>query len=175
MWCTDPVFIEDNLFEFCFGTKQWNVSNRKKSHLFHKGVSWREQAQRDLQTCFDCVQVYHQMLNKAFSSHKSIFMPRREEIYVLNVDRITKCLQEKLKSSKTKMSTSEGDLDVLSEFSTPLKEVLKYPRYLLDEKLNNVVLSCLKYLISTEEADDIVSEKLPGIYLLLVYPDKQVS
>ena len=175
MWCTDPVFIEDNLFEFCFGTKQWNVSNRKKSHLFHKGASWREQAQRDLQTCFDCVQVYHQMLNKAFSSHKSIFMPRREEIYVLNVDRITKCLQEKLKSSKTKMSTSEGDLDVLSEFSTPLKEVLKYPRYLLDEKLNNVVLSCLKYLISTEEADDIVSEKLPGIYLLLVYPDKQVS
>ena len=155
--------MENHLHDFLFSeNKKSKTQVQKKGHSPIKLTmkeSWYEQAYHDLLCCFDCVQVYHQLVKVFLSSNISC----AKKVYLETVKRVKMNLQECLKedSLKTKCSTS-------------LKEVFAYPRLLLDEKLNYVVVSCLRRLLSNGEAEDVVSEKLPGIYLLLVHPDKQV-
>ena len=155
--------MENHLYDFLFSkNKKSKTQAQKKGHLSLKLAtkeSWYEQAYRDLLCCFDCVQVYHQLVKAFLSSNINC----AEQVHLETVKRVKMYLQKCLKEDSLKTSCS-----------TSLKEVFAYPRLLLDEKLNYVVVSCLRRLLSNGEAEDVVSEKLPGIYLLLVHPDKEV-
>ena len=154
--------MENHLHDFLFNeNKKSKTQTQKKGNslLKLKRKSWYEQAYDDLLCCFDCVQVYHQLVKVFLSCNISC----AEQVYLKTVKRVTMYLQECLKKDSLKTSCS-----------TSLKEVFAYPRLLLDKKLNDVVVLCLQRLLSNGEAEDVVSEKLPGIYLLLVHPDKQV-
>ena len=62
------------------------------------------------------------------------------------------------------------------QLMTALKETLKYPRLLLDKPLHNTFIESLLVALRGVDhgVEDIIEEKLPGAYLLLVHPDNQV-
>lgn len=170
MWCSSAPFnIQDRLQEFLFPSSPPS-----------KGCSWRLQAKKDLRSCFDCAQRYHELLDTV-ARENSVLSKRKKDIFQLTVQRVTATLEDALQCrAPVKRETlyeqpwpSSCDLQQLK---VPLKEALKYPRLLLDERLHSAFIQGLLAVLKGEEEDeDMMQEKLPGVYLLLVHPDEQVS
>ena len=68
--------------------------------------------------------------------------------------------------------SSSGRME--SKLSVALPEILKYPYLLLHRRLGVLFVKALLALEKCRRSLE-VEEKLPGVYLLLLHPDQQVS
>ena len=145
------------------------MHDRLKEFLFPNGKhSWRTQAEKDLRSCFDCAQCYHELLSKSSSF-------KQKDVFKLTVKRVSETMKNA--SSSFEFSCVEEELvswqSQWFELMTAVKETLKYPRLLLDESLHKAFLESLLVALDHDDMEDI-EEKLPGVYLLLVHPNNQV-
>lgn len=123
----------------------------------NQAPSWLKSAYSDLLSCSDCVQVYHGLTSQPRMRNDS------QHIYLRTVTRIIDHLQVWLKDKTATLNTCQ----------ITLKEILSYPRLLLNEKLARMFVQCVTQLLQREGHLGI-DEKLPGVYLLLVHPDGRV-
>ena len=138
--------------------------------------SWRARADKDLSSCFDCAQCYHELLGK--NSFK------QKDVYKLTVERVSQTMKDAVSFLKSSCVEEElvqelpwqSRLFKFQQLMTALKETLKYPRLLLDKPLHNTFIESLLVALRGVDhgVEDIIEEKLPGAYLLLVHPDNQV-
>lgn len=120
----------------------------------------------NLLSCNDCVQVYHTLI-MSIDKEDIIFA---KEVHLKTVSRLTGHIRSCLEKS------------TVQNCSTSLKEILRYPKLLLNEKLSCVFVTCIKSISSSgvhsrglAAGDEFqINEKLPGLYLLLVHPDNEV-
>lgn len=132
-------------------------------------TAWCDQAYMDLQSCFECVVTYHNVVKEYFSNETT---PKRfctlDAVHMLDLCRL-------------KASLTEGLTDIdKSHLLTPLKEILKFPRFLLNVELSDLFVQRFSQLSQEGnglDKTDIEEENgiLPGLYLLLIHPDKTVS
>lgn len=68
---------------------------------------------------------------------------------------------------------SQSAAELLSCLECPFRELMKYPRLLLNESLSELLVGVFKALQDADQSLEI-NERLPGVYLLLVHPDYEV-
>ena len=154
------------------------TSNRDKKNL----PVWIQDADSDLCSCFDCVEDFHHALELAFSNDPHVLrdvVAFKKLAYLRNITRLSEHLARTLTAvSKVKCSSEVEEEEVAmylkKEVETPVLEILKYPRLLLDRSLCSLFVEVFKQLQAVEKEVE-VNKKFPGVYLLLVYPDEQVS
>lgn len=160
LWCAKEV-AKECLHEFLFHTMD---------------SSWRLQAEKDLSSCFDCVQRHHELLESAVREKPDMF--KQKDLFQKTASRVTKTLKSQLKSmmSPCKDVDSEEWFRHSHSLVVSLKESLKYPRLLLDRSLHDAFVEGLLVALSKEEEEeaDLIADKLPGVYLLLVHPVDEV-
>lgn len=134
---------------------------------------WRQKALNDLKHCFECVVSYHELLQLELLKTSSL--KKKNKIFLINTRRLVSSLEEGLAAVQPGEPYVETNL--LQCCEAPLKEVLKYPRFLLHEDVHEVFQQVLLAVVSEEVSEEggIVQEKLPGLYLLLVHSNEQVS
>ena len=132
-------------------------------------TAWCHQAYMDLQSCFECVVTYHNVVKEYFSNETmSEHFCTLDAVHMLDLCRLKASLTEQL-----------IDIDK-SLLLTPLKEILKFPRFLLNAELSNLFVQRFSQLSQEGyglDRTDIEEENgiLPGLYLLLIHPVKTVS
>ena len=108
-------------------------------------------------------------------------------MYDNNVARLEKCLSGVLEkcheSGEDSEELSEEDImtfwstqrsvGIQRDFECPMTEILKYPRLLLDRKVNELFVMALNEMEAIEQQLD-VPNKYPGVYLLLVHQNPKV-
>lgn len=150
---------------------------------------WVIDATQDLCHCCDCVDEYHHALEKAFKDDPRFTNDLRKTVYTNDLSRLEKCLS----SICSKYHESSQDCEDLSdedemtfwstqrsvaiqhEFECPLLEILKYPRLLLNRKINELFVSALLNEMEVVHQRLEVLTKYPGVYLLLVHQDSKVA
>lgn len=131
---------------------------------------WFQQMCKDLSCCSACVEQYH----NAMKTHP--YGSKRAIVYNWNCRRINDCLEEGLRLFNLEMPL---DIDEFCEESitlcieTAIKEVLKYPKLMLNEQISTLCLQSLKMLLKRNEGFEL-HERLQGLCLLLVNQDPQV-
>ena len=163
-WCINPLFMGSNLPEYLSYQGELSAGRLKRDGTTR---SWRDQAYRDLQNCFDCVVCYHDALDEAFSDRYLFPAPPWEDVYLADVERLKNSLSRVL-------DPNNPDDELSSDIFTPFKEILRYPRYLLDKDLNSMVVDCVNQGSWLNTAD-LEHKVFPGIYLLLINPAQEVS
>ena len=159
---------------------------------------WAREAQSDLDTCWECVLQYHSLIEDEVLSCSA---EEKQKIFCFDRERLQRILKEKLESVQklshvaTLPATDIIDLSIdddddenkyiiqsymsqdatilHSSVSVPLREVLMYPQYLHSDKVSRVFVSLLSALIDSDGVMN-VTEKMAGIYMLLVHPDEKV-
>ena len=142
---------------------------------------WIKDADSDLCSCFDCVEEFHHALELAFSNDPHVLqdvVAFKKLAYVRNITRLSEHLsrtQERIKLQRSsEVEEEEVAVYLKKEVETPLLEILKYPRLLLDRSLCSLFVEVFKQLQAVEKEVE-VDKKFPGVYLLLVHPDEQVG
>ena len=179
LWCSYSKLTQSQLYEF--------VVQSSGGEAWQSAPKWMRQAGRDLCVCFDCVEVFHQALSEA-----ACFDDRfkadgvRETVYKGNVGRITEHLNAALENYREDLTQPQGGLfhddslsslpsrDLFISAECSIREALKYPRLLLSRDLTAVLVEVFDELMQASESVS-VSEKSPGVYLLLVHPVHEVS
>ena len=154
-------------------------------------VPWIKQAKRDLCLCFDCMEEYHTLVENAFESNPNFFssnkLQMKRVVYESDVNRLESCLGKVLKDvDKGKGSNGPGEeAEDASSLQTqsavglkkilecPLVELMMYPRLLLRKNLSKLLVDGFKILQDVDQTLEI-TEKYPGVYLLLVHPEYEV-
>lgn len=170
-----------------------------------KAPWWAREAQKDLDTCWECVLQYHSLVGGEAQSYS---VQERQRIFKFDRKRLQRNLADKLENLR-KLShghSTDGqpnthtlpmpvdfiDLNcddeqddimqsylsqdaaiVQSSVSVPLQEVLMYPQYLHSTEVARVFVLLLSALIDSDSELN-VTEKMAGIYVLLVHPDEKV-
>lgn len=156
---------------------------------------WAREAQRDLDTCWECVLQYHSLVE---GEVQSCSIEEKQRIFNFDRKRLERNLSDKLESLE-KLShiatlpmadfidlccddeqeyimqayLSQDAAIVHSSVSYSLQEVLMYPQYLHSIEVSRVFVSLLGALIDSNSMLN-VTEKMAGIYMLLVHPDQKV-
>ena len=156
-------------------------------------VPWIKQAKRDLCLCFDCMEEYHTLVENAFESNPDFFnsnkLQMKRVVYESDVSRLESCLAKVLKDvDKGKGSSVAGPGEEAEDASSlqtqsavslkkilecPLVELMMYPRLLLRKNLSKLLVDGFKILQDVDQSLEI-TEKYPGVYLLLVHPEYEV-
>lgn len=156
-------------------------------------VPWLKQAKRDLCLCFDCMEEYHTLVENAFNCNPNFFgnnkLQMKKTVYESDVRRLENYLDKVLEDvEKGKGSTGIGaggeaeDTSFLQTQSAvslkkvlecPLVELMRYPRLLLRKNLSKLLVDAFKVLQDVDQSLEI-TEKYPGVYLLLVHPECEV-
>ena len=178
LWCSDVSFISNHLYDYVQATAS-GVSDQHEQ--------WVSDATQDLCNCSDCVDEYHRALEKAFQDDPRFTNELKELVYSGNVTRLEKCLSNilsKCKQSNEELS-EEDEEDMMMfwstqrssalqrEFECPMLEILKYPRLLLNRRVNELFVSALDEMETIDQHLE-VHGKYPGVYLLLVHPSQKV-
>eukprot|EP00117_Sycon_ciliatum_P039478 scpid6605/ scgid5662/ Helicase sen1 len=155
LWCQRTEWMVDKLPSIANGTAP--------AHIL-------QQSEEELGRCCDCVAEYHRECSNWL---RSAGMPAySKRIYKRDLLRLTQRFQMFLVKSEPDDIAAPVDLE--KEVKAALYEVLLAPALLWDKKLAELFVKCLlKYRQQGGYLD--WSEKLPGMYLLLVYPDLNVS
>ena len=124
----------------------------------HQLTTWPyNDAYHDLLNCSDCVKVFHDMISKYDKNHESV--------YKSIIQRVVSNLSNWFKGTKSCKTTC----------FVLVRELLTYPRLMLDNGANKLLVKSIKWFLSlNENHEELVTEKLPGLYLLLVHPIPQV-
>lgn len=131
---------------------------------------WFLQMCKDLSCCSACVDQYH----NAMKMHVSHFI-----VYNWNCKRICDCLEEGVQLLDSIASHDDNDelceetQSIMLCIETAIKEVLKYPRLMLNRELCIICLKSLKLLLKRNEGF-VLDERLQGLCLLLFNQDKEV-
>ena len=127
-----------------------------------KQPEWFQRMCKDLSCCSACVDQYHNAMKAHLCGSKNAI------VYNWNCRRIVNCFKERLQ---------DFDNDDFYEQSitleTAIKEVLKYPRFMLNEQVCVFCLKSLKLLLKKNKSFEL-HERLQGLCLLLVNQDSQV-
>ena len=149
---------------------------------------WVSDATQDLCHCSDCVDEYHRALEKAFREDSRFTKEIKKMAYNKDVARLENCLSSILskchESSEDFCEEEEEDImnfwstqrstTLLREFECPILEILKYPRLLLNRRVNDLFVLALNEMEAIDQQIEVLS-KYPGVYLLLVHQDSMVS
>ncbi|XP_019853172.1 PREDICTED: uncharacterized protein LOC109582720, partial [Amphimedon queenslandica] len=150
LWCSRTAFMKCHLEEYIDykPDAQFNIKS------FGQPPSWLKPADSDLLTCLDCVMTYHKLVSAR--NHVLNIQAPYERTKLRIIEHFETCL----------------DLPDLSfdHCKVSVTEVLMYPRLLLNEKVSELFIEILLKL--GESA--VIDKKLPGVYLLLVHPEKLV-
>ena len=153
-------------------------------------VPWIKQAKRDLCLCFDCMEEYHTLVENAFESNPDFFssnkLQMKRVVYESDVNRLESCLANVLKDvDKGNVAGPGEEVEDASSLQTqsavslkkilecPLVELMMYPRLLLRKNLSKLLVDGFKILQDVDQSLEI-TEKYPGVYLLLVHPEYEV-
>jgi hypothetical protein len=181
LWCSDVSFPSDRLYDYVQAT----TSGEAESGQYEQ---WVSDATQDLCSCSDCVDEYHRALEKAFRDDPRFTIELKKLVYASNVARLEKCLGHVLAKCKLKseeLSEEEEEEDMMMfwstqrssalqrEFECPMLEILKYPRLLLNRRVNELFVSALDEMETIDRQLE-VHGKYPGVYLLLVHPNHKV-
>lgn len=133
---------------------------------------WFLQMCKDLSCCSACVDQYHNSMKVHFCSSEKL----KAIVYNWNCRRIIDCLEMGLRLyDSVKSLDSDGfcEESITLCIETAIKEVLKYPRLMLNKQLSIFCLQSLKLLLKRCEGFEI-QERLQGLCLLLVNQDSEV-
>lgn len=132
---------------------------------------WFRQMCRDLSCCSACVDQYH----NAMKAHL-VGGSKSAIVYKWNCRRICDCLEEGLQLFDSVISLNNDEFykeSITLCMETAIKEILKYPRLMLNKQLSTFCLKSLKMLLNRNESFEL-HERLEGLCLLLVNQDNQV-
>lgn len=116
------------------------------------------EAYSDLLNCSDCINVFHYIVSK--------YNEDSQLAYNHVTSRIVASLNGWL----------EGEKDDDINCCILIREILTYPRLMLESDINSALVSCLRWFLENDGNYEIPKdEKLPGLYLLLVHPSDTVS
>lgn len=130
---------------------------------------WFHQMCNDLSCCSACVDQYH----NAMKMHLCTYSSKNAIVYNWNCRRIRDCLEEGLQSfdSPNNDGFCKGSVTLCIE--TAIKEVLKYPRFMLNKQLYTICLKSIELLLKWNGTFEL-HERLQGLCLLLVNQNSQV-
>ena len=131
-----------------------------------KQPEWFHRMCKDLSSCSACVDQYHNAMTNLFGSKYVI-------VYNWNCRRISNCLEEGLQLFDSINNDEFYEESITLCIETAIKEVLKYPRLMLNEQVCAVCLKSLKLLLKENKSFEL-HERLQGLCLLLVNQDSQV-
>ena len=148
---------------------------------------WVADATHDLCHCSDCVDEYHHALEKAFVEDTRFTDDLKKTVYTNDLARLEKCLNGILSkchdSGENSEDLSEEDMftfwstqrstAIQQEFECPLLELLKYPRLLMNHRLNELFVLALTEMEAIGQQLEVL-QKYPGVYLLLVHQNQKV-
>ena len=177
--------MQSHLYEFFVHAQ----TGSKKTPI----VPWLKQTRRDLCLCFDCMEEYHTLVENAFNCNPNFFgnnkLQMKKVVYESDVRRLENYLDKVLEDvEKGKGNTGIGaggeaeDASFLQTQSAvslkkvlecPLVELMRYPRLLLRKNLSKLLVDAFKVLQDVDQSLEI-TEKYPGVYLLLVHPEYEV-
>lgn len=180
--------MQSHLYEFF---EQLGSKSKRRPTL-----PWLKQAKRDLCICCDCMEEYHRLVESALNHDPKFLesgkLQMKEIVYRSDVSRLEDYLQATLEGvgSVGKESgfigaeeedeedissflQSQSAAELLSCLECPFRELMKYPRLLLNESLSELLVGVFKALQDADQSLEI-NERLPGVYLLLVHPDYEV-
>lgn len=128
---------------------------------------WFQQMCKDLSCCSACVDQYHNAMKVHLCGLGSPI------VYNWNCRRLSDSLEEGLRLVNSLDTDEFYKESITTCLETAVKEMLKYPRLMLDKRLSNFCLRSLKLLLKRNE-DFELHERLHGLCLLLVNEDSQV-
>lgn len=148
---------------------------------------WVADATHDLCHCSECVDEYHHALEKAFVEDTRFTDVLKKTVYTNDLVRLeehlsgvlTKCHDDGENSddlSEEDMFTfwsTQRSTAIQREFECPLLELLKYPRLLMNHRLNELFVLALTEIEAVGQQLEIL-QKHPGVYLLLVHQNQKV-
>ena len=151
---------------------------------------WISDATHDLCNCSDCVDEYHRAVERAFQDDPRFAIDLKEQVYTSDVARLEKCLSsiltqcrehghsgeelsEEDKEDMMMFWSTQRSTALQREFECPMMEILKYPRLLLNRRVNELFVSALDEMEAIDQQLE-VHGKYPGVYLLLVHPSQKV-
>ena len=180
LWCSNVSFVSERLHDYV----QARTSGESGSGRCEQ---WVSDATQDLCSCSDCVDEYHRALEKAFQDDPRFTIKLKKLVYASDVARLEKYLGDvlaKCKLNSEELSEEEEEDMVMfwstqrssalqREFECPMLEILKYPRFLLNRRVNELFVSALDEMETIDRQLE-VHGKYPGVYLLLVHPNQKV-
>ncbi|XP_078359214.1 uncharacterized protein LOC144643749 isoform X2 [Oculina patagonica] len=125
---------------------------------------WPPDLLLDLCYCYDCVQEYHRLQEELTKGAKKA--GHKQVLQLVDIDRLAQTITNALEKDVHQK-------DVATNLQVPLLEILRFPYLLHDKRLADMFK---RGLIAFNQSDCLltVEEKLPGTYLLLVHPNKEV-
>ena len=126
-------------------------------------------------------------MKKAFVEDKRFTDDLKKTVYTNNLARLEKSLKGILSkchdSGENSEDLSEEDMftfwstqrstAIQREFECPLLELLKYPRLLMNHRLNELFVLALTEMEGIGKQLEVL-QKYPGVYLLLVHQNQKV-
>lgn len=135
-------------------------------------LEWFQQMCKDLSCCMACVDQYHH----AMKVHLELCSSKSAIVYNWNCRRISDCLEEGLRFFDSVIPVDDDELcveSITSCIETAIKEMLKYPRLMLNKTLSSLCIKSLKLLLKRSGGFEL-HERLKGLCLLLVNEDSEV-
>ena len=149
---------------------------------------WCRSAQDDLGTCLECMHQFHILLEDHLHScspveKRALFDFDCKRIIIAlseSVRRLKQSIEENSQDNKNEdeddniFFMSQDESVMQSHVMIPLREILMYPKYMFHREVGKKVAEAILLLVASETTFAVM-EKLPGVYLLLVHPVKEVS
>ena len=178
LWCSNISFISNHLYDYVNSTARGLDDNEQ----------WIIDATRDLCHCLDCVDEYHHALEKAFKDDSRFTDDLKKTVYTNDLARLERCLSGILSKchesddnsddlSEEDMLTflsTQGSMAIQRELECPMLEILKYPRLLLNRRINELFVLALTEVEAIYQQLEVL-RKYPGVYLLLVHHSQKVT
>eukprot|EP00794_Sanderia_malayensis_P007695 gene7695-8532_t len=135
---------------------------------YEKNKVWRQKANPCLCSCDKCVTEYHKLKDEYLEVY-----PQHEKIlYEIEVERLTQHLSSVYFRCHSNLDPIDASQIIVEDFRVSMVEVLQYPYLLFNEDVMAAFLKCLMLMISFKNWGEI-TERYPGIYLLLFNPNRK--
>ncbi|XP_053551559.1 probable helicase senataxin [Bombina bombina] len=135
-------------------------------------------ANDDLSYCMECVVEYHRVRDELPHLHKALWKLETSRLIV----QLENSMREEIEDDdELFLVEDDGEKQLFgytgpnfeSNLRIPILEILKYPYLLLSPRVSEL---CADALCKMEQVNNpfLVYEKLPGVYLLLVFPNENI-
>jgi len=130
--------------------------------------AWFQQMSKDLSHCSDCVLQFHGTMKSCRLNSPAVYRWNCNRI----CSYIQKALEQYFPEEFIEDDTYYDDSTRLC-IETTIKEILKYPRLMLNRELHTFVLKAIKILLKSSQGFEL-QERLQGLCILLVSQDSKV-